>query len=124
MALVLGSAVVHASWNLIAKQAKGGAGFLWLFAVMTAVIYLPVALTYFLVARPVFTWTHLLFAVVSAVIHVGYFVFLQRGYRVGDLSLVYPLARGSGRHWRRCWRSWCWARDPAPSRCAARRWWC
>ncbi len=96
LALVLGSAVIHASWNLIAKQAKGGVGFLWLFAVMTAVIYLPVAATYYLIARPTFTLTHLLFAVVSAVIHVGYFVFLQRGYRVGDLSLVYPLARGSG----------------------------
>jgi drug/metabolite transporter (DMT)-like permease len=33
---------------------------------------------------------------VSGVIHLGYFVLLQRGYRVGDLSVVYPLARGTG----------------------------
>jgi uncharacterized membrane protein len=32
----------------------------------------------------------------SGVIHVGYFFLLLRGYRVGDLSLVYPLARGTG----------------------------
>jgi drug/metabolite transporter (DMT)-like permease len=32
----------------------------------------------------------------SALIHVGYFLLLQRGYRIGDLSLVYPLARGTG----------------------------
>lgn len=32
----------------------------------------------------------------SAVLHLGYFVLLSRGYRFGDLSLVYPLARGSG----------------------------
>jgi drug/metabolite transporter (DMT)-like permease len=32
----------------------------------------------------------------SGLIHVGYFVLLLRGYRVGDLSLVYPLARGTG----------------------------
>jgi drug/metabolite transporter (DMT)-like permease len=32
----------------------------------------------------------------SAVIHVAYFVFLDRGYRTGDLSVVYPLARASG----------------------------
>ena len=32
----------------------------------------------------------------SGALHAGYFVLLQRGYRVGDLSLVYPLARGSG----------------------------
>jgi drug/metabolite transporter (DMT)-like permease len=32
----------------------------------------------------------------SGVLHVGYFTNLQRGYRHGDLSVVYPLARGSG----------------------------
>jgi drug/metabolite transporter (DMT)-like permease len=32
----------------------------------------------------------------SAVLHVGYFISLQRGYREGDLSVVYPLARGTG----------------------------
>jgi len=59
-------------------------------------VYGPVALTYYLVARPQFTLAHLAFALGSSLVHVGYFVFLQRGYRVGDLSLVYPLARGSG----------------------------
>ena len=34
--------------------------------------------------------------VVSGLIHTGYFVILQRGYAVGDLSVVYPLARGTG----------------------------
>jgi multidrug transporter EmrE-like cation transporter len=29
-------------------------------------------------------------------LHTGYFLLLQRGYRTGDLSLVYPLARGTG----------------------------
>src|SRR5215831_7220966 len=32
----------------------------------------------------------------SALLHTGYFVLLNQGYRVGDLSLVYPLARGTG----------------------------
>ena len=32
----------------------------------------------------------------SGVLHAAYFVLLQRGYRDGDLSLVYPLARGTG----------------------------
>ena len=34
--------------------------------------------------------------VVSGCLHSGYFVLLQRGYATGDLSLVYPLARGTG----------------------------
>src|SRR5262245_11457020 len=32
----------------------------------------------------------------SGLIHTGYFFLLLRGYRVGDLSLVYPVARGTG----------------------------
>src|SRR5206468_1352023 len=36
------------------------------------------------------------FVLVSALIHTGYFLLLQQGYRQGDLSLIYPLARGSG----------------------------
>jgi len=93
---VLGSACLHATWNLLAKRAKGGNGFLYLFTLLTLAVYGPAVLVYVMVVRPTFTLTHLAFAVGSGVIHVGYFVCLQRGYRVGDLSLVYPLARGSG----------------------------
>ena len=32
----------------------------------------------------------------SAVIHLGYSLCLQRGYQVADLSVVYPVARGTG----------------------------
>ena len=32
----------------------------------------------------------------TAVLHIGYFLSLQKGYSVGDLSVVYPLARGTG----------------------------
>lgn len=38
----------------------------------------------------------LFFCVISAIIHMVYFVVLQTGYRKGDLSVVYPLARGTG----------------------------
>ncbi|HZJ08172.1 MAG TPA: hypothetical protein VFD39_00595, partial [Trueperaceae bacterium] len=96
LALLLGSAFLHASWNLLAKRAKGGAEFLWLFSLMTVVVYAPVVAGYVLVFEPRFSATHLAFALGSSAIHVGYFICLQRGYRAGDLSLVYPVARGSG----------------------------
>lgn len=96
LALVLGSALLHATWNLLAKRAGGGVAFLWLLTVGTAVIYAPVAGLYLYLARPALTAAHAGAALVSSAIHVGYFLCLQRGYRVGDLSLVYPLARGSG----------------------------
>ena len=38
----------------------------------------------------------LLFMFGTRVLHLGYFLSLQEGYRVGDLSVVYPLARGTG----------------------------
>ncbi len=96
LALVVGSAVLHATWNLLAKRGAGGVGFVWLFSVVTLCLYVPIAIAWMAHFRPAFTSTHLAFALGSGVLHVGYFVFLQRGYRVGDLSLVYPLARGSG----------------------------
>lgn len=96
IALVLGSALVHASWNLLAKRAATGVGFLWLMALVTVAIYGPLALAFFAFTETVFTRAHFGLAVGSAVLHVGYFGFLQRGYGVGDLSVVYPLARGSG----------------------------
>lgn len=96
LTLVLVSAVLHATWNLLAKRAAGGVGFVWLFSVATIVFYGPPAVTFVLLSAPTFGPVHLGAAAVSAVLHVGYFAFLQRAYRTGDLSLVYPLARGSG----------------------------
>ena len=41
-------------------------------------------------------WTALGLMVGSGALHALYLVPLQRGYAAGDLSLVYPLARGTG----------------------------
>jgi drug/metabolite transporter (DMT)-like permease len=94
--LVLVAAVVHASWNLITKRVGGGPPFIWLAAVLTVVLYGPLALAVVLLTRPRFDAMALLFLGGSALLHLAYFLVLQRGYRVGDLSLVYPLARGTG----------------------------
>jgi drug/metabolite transporter (DMT)-like permease len=97
--LVLTSAVVHASWNLWIKQLGPGvrsAPLLWLLTSISAVAYAPFAVG--LVAssgwRP--DGASLALIVGSGFIHVGYFVLLLRGYRAADLSLVYPVARGTG----------------------------
>lgn len=96
LGLVLASACLHATWNLLAKRAQGGAEFVWLFAVLTVVLYAPVVAAFVLATGARLGGAQLAFALTSSLIHVGYFVTLQRGYRVGDLSLVYPVARGSG----------------------------
>jgi drug/metabolite transporter (DMT)-like permease len=94
--LVLASAVIHATWNLFAKRAGGGAAFVWLFAIGSSILYLPVAIVLFITQSPSLNLTTLFFMLGSGALHVVYFLLLQQGYRVGDLSLVYPLARGTG----------------------------
>lgn len=55
LALILGSAVIHASWNLMAKQAKDGNTFIWLTSFLILPIYAPFAIYIFLVDKPTFT---------------------------------------------------------------------
>jgi drug/metabolite transporter (DMT)-like permease len=96
LALVLAAAFAHAGWNLLAKPAAGGAAFVWLCALAGTVLYLPV-LVVALVADPgPLGWTAAGLMAGSGALHALYFVLLQRGYATGDLSLVYPLARGTG----------------------------
>ncbi len=96
LALILVAAFVHASWNFLAKRAGGGATFVWLFAALSAAVYLPVTIGVCLWQRPHVGGVEALFLAGSAVLHLFYFLFLQRGYAHGDLSVVYPVARGSG----------------------------
>ena len=94
--LILTAACIHASWNLLAKRAGGGAAFVWAAAVAGGLIWLPI--TFWRGEWGQVQWTPvvLLFLFGSGVLQTLYFVTLQRGYQVGDLSLVYPLARGTG----------------------------
>lgn len=99
IALLLIAAFFHASWNLIAKRAEtsgGGPIFIWLFTICTSILYTPIALLYLIFGRSggITDLRQIGVVVVSGLLHLGYHVFLQKGYRVGDLSLVYPLARG------------------------------
>ncbi|MDF5723201.1 MAG: DMT family transporter [Rhizonema sp. PD37] len=94
--LVLAAAFIHATWNLLAKRAGGGVVFIWLFAALSAVIYAPIAIAIIILQRPHIGIIEFLFIFGSAILHLIYFLLLQRGYHQGDLSLLYPLARGTG----------------------------
>jgi drug/metabolite transporter (DMT)-like permease len=67
-----------------------------LFSTLTTIIYLPLVLGFVFWQRPRLDAIDLLFIFGSFVLHLAYFLMLQQGYRVGDLSVVYPLARGTG----------------------------
>jgi len=94
--LVLASAFIHASWNFLAKRSGGGAPFIWLFAALSSLIYAPLVLLVLYWQKPYMGPWQIGFMMGSAAIHMAYFLLLQHGYRAGDLSLVYPLARGTG----------------------------
>jgi len=94
--LIVLAAFFHASWNLLAKRSSGGLAFVWLIQTAGVFLYAPVVLTLLIRNPPELSLP--LFAAVgaSAITHSFYLMSLQRGYRSGDLSLVYPVARGTG----------------------------
>jgi drug/metabolite transporter (DMT)-like permease len=96
LTLILAAAVIHATWNLINKQASGHATFTWLVAVLSALFYAPATITIIEVWQLRFDFVTIGMMAGSAALHTAYFVLLNQGYRAGDLSLVYPLARGTG----------------------------
>jgi drug/metabolite transporter (DMT)-like permease len=87
--VVLAAAIMHASWNALVKHG-GDPVFRLAVAALTGTIcalpFLP-----FVAAPAAAAWPWLL---ASVVIHIGYYVTLAWGYRTGDLSIVYPVARG------------------------------
>jgi drug/metabolite transporter (DMT)-like permease len=98
LALILVAAVAHATWNLFSKQASaaGASSFVWLMSLTATGLYAPVVLASVLLSPPRLTLLDWVFMAGTGLLQVGYFLFLQAGYRLGDLSLVYPLGRGSG----------------------------
>ena len=94
--LVLMAAFCHATWNFYVKRIGGGPELIWLISFLSNIFYLPWVIYILWVRMPVFDFFELGFVLVSSVLHTVYFALLQRGYRHGDLSLVYPLARSTG----------------------------
>lgn len=94
--LVLAAAFCHAGWNFFYKRMGGGLELIWLFSAVSAVIYAPLAGYVLLHSSAALTLHQWLFIAGSTAWHLTYFAVLQRGYSVGDLSVVYPTARATG----------------------------
>lgn len=94
--LIAGGALAHAAWNIILKAAPaGGIRFVGLTVVVGVVALAPLgapSLTAELSVEPALAGL----LVLSGLLHCGYFLLLQRAYAVADVSVVYPLARGTG----------------------------
>jgi len=94
--LVVVAAIAHASWNLLAKQAAGvGAAFVFAYGLCASLVCLPWVLWILYNNSMVWSWPISICIALSAVLHLAYNLALQRGYQVADLSVVYPISRGT-----------------------------
>lgn len=96
LVLVLLAALLHALWNVVAKQAGGDHRFVFITASAVALLWAPVAVWFGWHELPRWGWREWTTVGASAAVHSIYYVVLLKGYRASDLTVVYPVARGSG----------------------------
>jgi drug/metabolite transporter (DMT)-like permease len=97
LALVLGAAGMHAAWNVMLKGSSDPLRLSLRALVTGTVLFAPLVLGAWLVTgRPGLQPAGWLCVAGSAVAELFYFVFLSHAYRHGELSFVYPIARGTG----------------------------
>lgn len=94
--LVLLAALIHAGWNIAAKQAHGDARFAFFSSIIMFVVWTPLCVWLGWDVVPTWGVKEWGLIAVSGFMHWVYFFCLLTGYRKSDLTIVYPLARGSG----------------------------
>lgn len=87
---VLGAALMHASWNAMVKAGADRFAFTLLLTLAECVMGLVLAPFFPVISVAALPWLAL-----SSALHVGYMLFLTRAYAHGDLSQIYPMARGA-----------------------------
>jgi uncharacterized membrane protein len=92
--MVLGSALMHATWNMLAKRSSHPLAFLWLVNTASMLIFLPVFL--WALIQHGLPSSALPFVVATGILHILYISFLSQAYRYGALSIAYPISRGTG----------------------------
>ncbi|HTL66770.1 MAG TPA: EamA family transporter [Lacunisphaera sp.] len=95
LGLILVAAATHATWNYAAKRSRGGLPFVWVSSLFALLLYAVAATAYWLWRAPVLPAGIWWLVVGSGLLKTAYSLLLQRAYRHGDFSLVYPLTRGT-----------------------------
>jgi len=94
LGIVLAAGFLHACWNYLLKKSRRKIIFIWWFLLASIVLYFPMFLFFW--PRTVISPTGWACVAATGLVHGLYFWFMGGAYERGDLSLVYPLARGSG----------------------------
>jgi drug/metabolite transporter (DMT)-like permease len=90
LALVLGAAFIHALWNLIVVAARDRTATTTIVILFGALVFAPIAIARWDVQPE--AWPYI---ALSSLLELVYFALLVSAYERADLSLVYPIARGS-----------------------------
>ena len=97
---VLLSAVLHATWNFVARRNAGNLTVFWWSLWISGLVLLPfvagVAVSQGTAGFLSMLADGWLYVLATGIIHSFYFLLLARAYQHGEISLVYPIARGSG----------------------------
>jgi drug/metabolite transporter (DMT)-like permease len=94
--LVTLAAIAHATWNFLAKRAAQSKHLIWFSSATEALLFAPVAAWILKNVWTTLGFRSALFLLATGLLHLLYTESLLRGYRAGDLTMVYPLARGTG----------------------------
>jgi len=92
--LILISAVIHALWNFLTKQSRDKLSFIWWSMLAILFIYFPLFLWYLRQSSP-FLNENWFWPILSGFFQAVYCALLALAYEQGDLSIIYPLSRGS-----------------------------
>ena len=94
--LLFFAAIGHSSWNLLDKRAAHRKHLAWLSSLGASIVLLPVFLWILNASHWALRLRDAACLLATGILHLLYTESLLRGYRVGDLSVVYPLARRIG----------------------------
>ena len=109
--LLILAAAMHATWNLLIKRSAERQIFTWWSLLVGSALFTPLL---FVTGAtiPSRAWP---FIVASGAVEAAYFFALTRAYRLGDFSLVYPLARGAAPAFLALWATIFLAERPSPA---------
>tara|TARA_B100001175_G_scaffold305137_1_gene301924 strand:- start:231 stop:1100 length:870 start_codon:yes stop_codon:yes gene_type:complete len=91
--LILLYCLGHSYWNFLVKKSDNPQIMLVLIAMGSWILFFPIALVY-LFRNPI-SFESWLFILINSILQIFYYAFLGKAYKLADLSIVYPLARGS-----------------------------
>ena len=96
IAVVALSALLHVAWNVRLKTAGDPLRAATIGLLVASIGIVPAGIAaWWLAGAPVLPIEGIALALVSGIIEAVYFILLSAAYRRGDLSVVYPIARGT-----------------------------